>query len=173
MSAVGEWLSCLWSWPQGLQANLPQGAKSLVTSLKSELVLEFFRSLPSSAWKLDLRGGSLASALDSPTPHFLSSECSPRWDHTGELIWIQEPEEPGRASACEDLPVVPTAPAPGSHVAFVMAPEERVHAFPFHFLLSFQPARGSDLLELINFLARFATQLKNGRGWDFVFLFYP
>lgn len=78
MSAVGEWLSCLWSWPQGLQANLPQGAKSLVTSLKSELVLESFRSLPSSAWKLDLRGESLPSALDSPTPHFLLSECSPK-----------------------------------------------------------------------------------------------
>lgn len=58
MSTVGEWLSCLWSWPQGLEANLPQGAKSLVTSLKSELGLESFRSLPSFAWKLDLRGGS-------------------------------------------------------------------------------------------------------------------
>lgn len=60
----------------GPQATLPPGAKSLVTSLKSELVLESFCSLPSFAWKLDLRGGSLASALDSRTPHFLSSECS-------------------------------------------------------------------------------------------------
>lgn len=49
MSTVGEWLSCLWSWLQGLKANLPQEAKSLVASLKGEPVLESFRSLPFSA----------------------------------------------------------------------------------------------------------------------------
>lgn len=133
MSAGGEWLSSLWSWPQGLRLR----AKSLVTSLKSKLVLESFCSLPSFAWKLDLRGGSLASALDSRTPHFLSSECSLKWDHTGELIWSQEPGKQRIVSACEDLPVVPRVLAIGRHV--VMAPGEPSTSYS-----QFQLADGSD-----------------------------
>lgn len=76
MIAVGEWLSCLWSWLQGLKAKLPQGAKSVVTSLKRKLALESFPLFAFLCPETRLERRGSPSALDSPTPHFRSSECS-------------------------------------------------------------------------------------------------
>lgn len=52
--------------------------------------MESFRLFPFSAWKPDSTGGSFPSALDSPTPGFLSPSL--KWERT----WVQEPKEPGR-----------------------------------------------------------------------------
>lgn len=101
-----EWLSCLWSWLWGLKAHLPsRGGRSLAASSKSELVLEFLCSLVFLCLETWL-GRRESPLLTPPPPPFLSSECSLKWDPT--LVTssgFREPEEQGRAVACEDLPM--------------------------------------------------------------------